>query len=175
MSAVYQSSLKPDSALARRGFRVWLAWFGGVFIWLAAVFAAPLLENNGNLAFADAVYGFFSWLCHQMRERSFLIKGEPLAVCARCLGIYAGIFVGSLVYPMFYEWKNEVAPRRSWLFIAPIPMVFDFGLTFFDIWENTHFSRFTTALPFGFIVPFYVVPALLDLLGFVSPLKNRKI
>ncbi len=44
-----------------------------------------------------AAYAFFSHICHQDPARSFWIFGAPLAVCARCLGIYAGALGGARV------------------------------------------------------------------------------
>jgi hypothetical protein len=41
-------------------------------------------------AFALAVYGIGSAVCHQLPLRSFHLFGAQMAVCARCTGIYAG-------------------------------------------------------------------------------------
>ncbi|MBA7705236.1 hypothetical protein ES703_114060 [subsurface metagenome] len=39
--------------------------------------------------------------CHQIPERCFSISGKPIAVCARCLGIYLGIVFGKFYFPRF--------------------------------------------------------------------------
>jgi uncharacterized membrane protein len=39
----------------------------------------------------------FALVCHQRPERCFWIFGAPIAVCARCLGIYIGAAIGLLV------------------------------------------------------------------------------
>jgi uncharacterized membrane protein len=44
-----------------------------------------------------AIFAFFSGICHQHAERSFVLFGTQAAVCARCLGIYAGAAVGGLL------------------------------------------------------------------------------
>lgn len=36
-------------------------------------------------------------ICHRIAERSFQIDGVPLALCARCTGIYLGVLVGYLI------------------------------------------------------------------------------
>jgi len=36
----------------------------------------------------------FASVCHQQPSRSFWMNGAPLAVCERCFGIYAGLFLG---------------------------------------------------------------------------------
>ena len=37
----------------------------------------------------DFIFAVGSVICHQRPERSFLMAGHPLPVCARCTGIYA--------------------------------------------------------------------------------------
>jgi hypothetical protein len=39
----------------------------------------------------------------------------------------------------------------------------DFALGFFGVWQNTHLSRFLTALLLGAVTAFYVVPGVVDL------------
>ena len=56
----------------------------------AAVVAAPMLGS-------PLLYWPFSFVCHQRQERSLWLAGLPLAVCARCLGIYFGALFGLLL------------------------------------------------------------------------------
>lgn len=58
--------------------------------------AAPLLAPSHPLI-ALLIRGFFSRLCHQDPGRSFMVAGSPIAVCVRCLGIYCGAALGSLL------------------------------------------------------------------------------
>jgi uncharacterized membrane protein len=44
-----------------------------------------------------ASFAFFSKLCHQRSDRSLILYGSQAAVCMRCLGLYAGAALGSLV------------------------------------------------------------------------------
>lgn len=60
-----------------------------------AVGAAPLWRHHPVLAWA--IGQFFSFVCHQDPARSFWIAGAPVAVCARCLGIYVGAMAGAWV------------------------------------------------------------------------------
>jgi uncharacterized membrane protein len=55
-----------------------------------AVLAAPLSRD-------PFVYLLFSFVCHQQPERSLWLAGAPLAVCARCAGVYFGAFLGLLL------------------------------------------------------------------------------
>jgi uncharacterized membrane protein len=61
-----------------------------------APLAAPLLAASHPFA-ALLIRNFFSRLCHQDRDRSFVVDGAPVAVCVRCLGIYWGVAVGALM------------------------------------------------------------------------------
>ena len=65
---------------------------------LAGVAAmAPYLSASGYSLSVLAIFWFFSPVCHQDPARSFWIFGAPVAVCARCLGIYLGAAVGAWI------------------------------------------------------------------------------
>ncbi|MCA1594754.1 MAG: hypothetical protein LC754_19425, partial [Acidobacteria bacterium] len=44
-----------------------------------------------------------------------------------------------------------------------LPTTVDFALGFFGVWENTHLSRFLTAVLLGAVAAFFIVPGLVDL------------
>lgn len=58
---------------------------------------APYLAVAGYSAITLAIVFFFSSVCHQDPARSFWIFGGPVAVCARCLGIYLGAAAGAWI------------------------------------------------------------------------------
>ena len=62
-----------------------------------AAVMAPYLSGGGYSLIALAIFWFFSPVCQQDPARSFWIFGAPVAVCARCLGIYLGAAVGAWV------------------------------------------------------------------------------
>jgi len=64
---------------------------------LAAVACAVpwLLMRSPELGFA--LQRGFALVCHQRPERSFVLFGSCVAVCARCLGIYLGAAMGLLL------------------------------------------------------------------------------
>jgi len=61
-------------------------------VWLAVLVAAPVLPSS----MAALTYSVGSFICHQLPERSFHLGATQLPVCARCLGIYAGLAIGAL-------------------------------------------------------------------------------
>jgi uncharacterized membrane protein len=162
----YVPQLVSDEESARRVRRVRGAWgaSSGVAAGLVAlIVAAPLLRAGGMDAAAGGVYKAFGMVCHQMDARSFHVAGFKLAVCARCFGLYVGALAGVAVYPLARPLTRREMPGRAWLLAAAVPTAVDFALGFFGVWENTHLSRFLTALLLGATTAFYVVPGIVDL------------
>jgi uncharacterized membrane protein len=69
-----------------------LLWSAGI---LAAVAAAPLSASEARPE-GWFLYQAFEPFCHQQAGRSWHLWGHPLAVCARCLGFYAGMLLAAL-------------------------------------------------------------------------------
>jgi uncharacterized membrane protein len=161
----YVPQLAHDEESARRRRRARGAWgvaAGSAAVLVALIVGAPLLEAGGLQAAAGAAYGAFALVCHQLDERSFHLAGFKLAVCARCLGLYAGVLLGALAYPLARPVVRRDLPARGWLIAAAVPTSLDFALGFFQVWENTHASRFLTASLLGAVVAFYLVPGAVD-------------
>jgi uncharacterized membrane protein len=153
----------PQSVSVRRLLAFWLIIALGSVVISAAIIAAPLALSSGHLVWAIPIYRAFSLVCHQIPERSFFIAGHPFAVCARCFGLYAGFTLATIVYPLVCSLKRTDAPPRKWLFVAAAPLVIDYALGVFGIWNNTHSSRFITGALLGAVAVFYTMPGLLDL------------
>lgn len=73
------------------------SWWGLVpFAIGSAACAVPwLFAHTPELALA--LQRGFSMVCHQQADRSYVMFGGTVAVCARCLGIYLGAAVGLLL------------------------------------------------------------------------------
>jgi len=154
-------------------FAVWSVLFLAALVWVLLIISAPLARANGFSEFANSVYTFFSYLCHQLPARSFHFGEHAFAVCSRCFGFYAGLFLGFGFYPLFRS-LNETNPLpRIWLFLAMIPMGADWSLMFFGVWENTHLSRAVTGAILGAACAVFIVPALLEII-FLRRRKARK-
>lgn len=145
-----------------RAWAWWCALLMGVTLFLCLIASAPWARARGHETWAAVVYASFSAVCHQMPERSFYVFGFPLAVCARCLGLYAGAAAGVLLYPLVRRLERGDVPARVWLLAAAVPTSVDFALGLFGIWANTHLSRFLTAALLGAVTSFYIVPAVLE-------------
>lgn len=148
--------------LRTQAYKVWAVTIAVVAVWVLAIVLAPIARESG-MRLADGLYTFFSYICHQIPERSLYFDGHPLAVCSRCFGVYFGLLAGLLVYPL---WRriDEVEPLpRIWLFLSLVPIGIDWSLTIFGIWENTHLSRSLTGLILGVACATYIVPAVVEI------------
>ena len=130
-----------------------------VGLWTAGIVLVPWLAAH------DSILG--SWLrlvyrpgCHQIADRCLDLGFGPMAVCARCAGLYLGGFLGLL----WTAARNRTSrPRPMWLVIVAVPTFVDFfagkvGLPSADNW-----FRFALALPLGLVAGLYVGDALLEI------------
>lgn len=153
----------PQTGSNNKPLATWLIVLVGSFLVLSLIVSAPLTLAAGNEWIAYNIYLPFSYVCHQIPARSFLISRQPFAVCSRCTGIYAGFLIGVSAYPLLRSLRQTGTPVRKWLFVAATPLAIDFSLEFLGIWNNTHFSRFTTGALLGAVAVFYVLPGLIEL------------
>lgn len=149
-----------------QALRVWLITVAVVLVWIGIIVAAPVFHLTG-------VYSFFSYLCHQISERSFHIAGGQFAVCSRCFGVYFGLLLGVVVYPLWRRIDETEPIPRIWLFASLIPITVDWSLTIFGIWENTHLSRFATGAILGVACATFIVPAVVEITRNLSSRKKR--
>ena len=153
----------PQCVSNRRPLMMWAVVAGCALLVTLLIAGAPLARANGFAAVSFIIYQAFSYVCHQMPERSFFIDGYQFAVCTRCTGVYFGFAAAVICYPLITSLKRTQTPERKWLFIAAVPLVIDFGLGLGGVWANTHWSRFGTGVLLGGVAVFFVMPALAEL------------
>ncbi len=154
--------------------KVWLISMLAVFAWVFTILLAPLAQANGFENISAPLYKFFSFICHQIPSRSFHIEENQFAVCSRCFGVYFGLFAGFVIYPLIRKIEEIEPLPRFWLFLAMIPIGIDWSLGVFDIWENTHLSRFLTGLILGAACGVFIVPALVEIFRLVAGKRQLK-
>src|ERR1041384_980355 len=156
------SQYLPQVVPSRRPLVFWLvSAAGGMFI-VSLIVIAPVAAAGGDNEIAGGSYRGFGVFCHQRADRSYFIEGHKLAVCSRCTGLYAGFAFTLLIYPLVRSLRSAATPPRRVLFLAAVPLLIDFSLTFFGLWENTHTSRLLTGALLGSVVVFYVMPGIAD-------------
>jgi hypothetical protein len=85
-----------------------------VFVCTAVALAAIALAH-----LTPSIRLAFSTVCHQNPTRCFWWCGAPMPVCARCLGVYAGLFAASIRpirAPATVIWALAAASGLDWLF-----------------------------------------------------------
>lgn len=147
-------------------FFTYAALLAFALLWVGGAVLAPLFETappEGGKAplFISPVYHVYGQVCHQIAERSFSLAGQPLAVCARCLGIYVGALGALMLYPSVRSLRRIDPPRRRWFIMALIPMAVDFAGDYLGFFENTLASRAITGLIAGAAAAFYILPGLI--------------
>ena len=121
--------------------------------WLALLLVAPLVPAP----LAAALYAVGAQICHQRPERSFHLFAAQLPVCARCLGLYAGAAVGSMV-ALASAVRSRIASwsLRALLVAASIPTALTLVAEWSGVWGGSNAVRAAAALPLGCAVALVV-------------------
>lgn len=99
----------------------------------------------------------FRFLCHGLPERSLLLGGVPMPVCARCTGIYAGVLAGLAAFPLIPMLKERL--MRMIAFAAATPLAID-GLTqLVGLRESTNPLRIVTGAIAGVAFGLWILSA----------------
>ena len=145
-----------------------------VVVWIGGIIWVPLLSAAGEHAtLLSILQHTFGRMCHQIDERSFHLDGHPLAVCARCFGIYVGYLIGMLLYPLKNSLARTDLPHRSWLIAALVPVAVDVAAGFLGIYESTLLSRSLTGFAAGAAGPFYTLPGVVSLAASLTKAGSR--
>ncbi|MDX6496848.1 MAG: hypothetical protein QOG23_108 [Blastocatellia bacterium] len=168
-----KSLIDQSTPASRRAIAVWAGTCGIALAILGLIVVAPISQAYGHPGVATSIYKTFSFVCHQIPERSFHLAGHKFGVCSRCTGLYAGFAVAVLVYPLARSLQRTDTPSRLWLILATLPLVIDFALGYFSIWENTHLSRFFTGALLSSVAVFYIMPGLIDLSSVIVRRRAR--
>jgi uncharacterized membrane protein len=114
-------------------------------LWVTALLAAPgwLFPAGG-------------FICHQRPERSFIVNGNQMAVCARCAGLYAG---AALAVPLALLIASPLASHRArrLVVVAALPTAVTWTLEFAGLAHFSNLARFIGALPLGFVASWLVL------------------
>jgi uncharacterized membrane protein len=149
--------------------RIYLVVVLFVAAWCGGFFLAPVL--SGSMPEVSSVlYACYEPICHQIDGRSFHLEGEKLAVCARCASIYVAFLLALIAYPLFRRLDGHYMTSRFWIVLAIGPMVVDVTLNFFGLHGSTLLTRAVSGGLFGLIVPWYIVPVLIEA---VSQLRSQ--
>jgi len=141
--------------------RTYLVLLSLVASWCGGIVLAPALHWVFP-AGSDFLYAVYAPICHQIDARSMHIVGEKLGVCERCSSIYFGFLISLIAYPFLRRISSPSLPTRHWVALAVVPMIVDVILTYAGIHSSTLATRVITGALFGAIMPFYMLPPLLE-------------
>jgi len=139
--------------------------------WLALLVVTPLLPTP----VAALIYAVGSFICHQLPERSFHLGEFQLPVCARCLGIYAGLAIGTMSHlvrgsgPVYGSTQPLESIRHRGLTpmtlvgVAALPTVVTVGLEWLGVWHVSNVSRAVAGSTLGIGVALVVMSAVATL------------
>ncbi len=130
--------------------------------WNAGFFAAPLLHGAGYDEVAIFGRLFYAPVCHQDAARSFALFGWPLSVCHRCSAIYLSFTAVLLMYPFLRRRPFFVSLPLSRLAIFILPMLLDYVLDVFGLWNNSALSRAVSGSIAGAGLALFTVPAWME-------------
>ena len=138
--------------------RAWAVASAAVATLAVLALLPPLVggEAGGAVRFA------YSHVCHQIPERSMHIAGGPVALCHRCLGVAAGLALGTLAAPLVPRLHalGRIRAGRA-LVAAAVPMAVDWLLGATGVWANTPVSRSLTGALFGVVAGLFLAQAVL--------------
>ncbi len=132
-----------------------LAFFSSL-LWCLAILSPTIAQHWGVVSATDAIYGFFSRVCHQLDSHSLHLFNAKLAVCARCSAIYTGFFLGVLFYPLVC-WKSWFLPLKRGAVLSILPLLLDVFLSVTGVHESTLLTRILTGLLFSIPLPFVLL------------------
>ena len=92
--------------------RSFIATVAGTALWLAGHLPGALARGPGRGRSGPLRLRGLRPVCHQVPDRCFALGGHPLAVCGRCLGIYAGFAAGLALYPFVRGLSSKPALPR---------------------------------------------------------------
>ncbi len=119
-----------------------------LFLVLAAL--GPGIWGPPTMPVMSWQHQMFEWVCHQDPSRSYSIHGSVMAVCSRCIGIYASFLIIWILLPLI-AYANQLKNRTLlWLFGTAIVLnLTDVLGNLFEFWSNTNGSRFILGIFFG--------------------------
>lgn len=128
--------------------RIALLLTSAAVLWAAAIFLAPVAHAS-HLAgpLPDLIRMAGALVCHQRVDRSFILFGEPMPVCARCTGLYLSGALGATA-----AWLAvESTPRhtRAVILAAAMPTLVSVAVEWAGLMQPGNGVRAAAALPVG--------------------------
>lgn len=138
--------------------------------WTFGVVLAPWLTTHDSIAGGWLRLVYRSG-CHQMADRCLDLGFGPMAVCARCAGLYLG---GTLALLWGAVWNRPCRPHPLWLAVVAAPTVIDFAAGQLGLPSLGNWARFLAAVPLGLMAGLYLCDALIEIARLNAGQEKRK-
>jgi uncharacterized membrane protein len=133
-------------------------WLGIVnfhlLVFVIGAIEAPLLLHLDFEWISKTIYGFYSFFCHQEKSRSFLLFGNQVAICSRCLSFYSSM----LIFGLWVSLKRVKPLELKLALLLILPALVNVFLQILHILKSTNLIRVTTGLLLGMAVSLYLFP-----------------
>lgn len=152
-----------------RRFEATTRWWLALVTVLAGLYTggtvvAPWLASHGLVA-GSWLRLAYSPACHQQPDRCLDLGNGPLAVCARCAGLYAG---GVLALAAAAVTGIRSHPTLRLLVITAVPTVVDFGAALVGLPSLPSWPRFAVALTPGIVLGLLLADGIADVVAHVG-------
>jgi uncharacterized membrane protein len=140
-------------------------------LWTAGVVLAPWLSVHDSFL-GGWLRLFYRPGCHQIAGRCLDLGFGPMAVCARCAGLY---LAGTLALLATTIVNRSIRPHPIWLLVVATPTILDFAAGQVGLPALGNWTRFAVALPLGGLGGLYLSDALIEIvrLNSVPPNSNN--
>ena len=145
--------------------KIYIMLLGAAILWCTLFVIRPVLMEGSpsSQKISTIISIFFSPTCHQKSGRCIHIMGHPMAVCARCAGIYFGFLLGIIFYPFLKNRRLVNLSDRMLLFFAALPMAVEWGLTWILQTPSSNTMRNMTGLILGITVAVVILPYVFEI------------
>lgn len=122
-------------------------------LWLSGSLL-PLFPFTQNIfiEYVPFIYILYSPVCHQNVDKLICVDNSCSLLCARCLGIYLGVFITSFAL-LFIEPKNVIPIK--YLFILSIPLLLDVIFISLGVYSYLKLIALLTGIIFGSAAFYY--------------------
>jgi uncharacterized membrane protein len=146
--------------------RRWLLAIAGLGLTFCLGFvAAPWLEHRGIAAGSWLRFGYRP-TCHQIPERCLDLGAGPLAVCARCSGLYLGGLL-AILWSALTGIRHR--PPLGWIALALAPSGVDFVMALAGLPNLENWPRLVVAGPPAFLLGLLLSDAIADVIARIGP------
>jgi uncharacterized membrane protein len=139
---------------------------------IAGFVLVPLMQSAGTPG-ALWIRAAYAPLCHQMSERSIELQGTPLAVCARCTGLYLGGALGLFLAAWLVVGRAR-RPRPSLLAWAVAPTLIDALLPWVGLPGLPNLDRLIVSIPAGTVAGVFLALGVAELFARQAPARTAE-